>query len=66
MMPDQIPPDGKNIPPHGTWHDDWDRVVNRGHRDSLVCYCGEEVACYHSECLALRGGAQRGEHDATE
>lgn len=34
----------------------WDRVVNRpGAHDSLICYCGEEVACYHQGCLALVG-----------
>ena len=37
------------------WHEGWDRVVNRQNgRDSLVCYCGEEVACYHAECLAMK------------
>lgn len=39
----------------GGFHEGWDRTVNRpGARDMLVCYCGEEVACYHTECLAMR------------
>lgn len=37
-----------------TWHEGWDQVVNRGQNEFLRCYCGEEVACYHVECLAMK------------
>lgn len=37
-----------------SWHKGWDLVINRGQNDYLRCYCGEEVACYHVECLAMK------------
>ena len=36
------------------WAENWDRIVNgRNAGEFLRCYCGEEVAVYHKECLAL-------------